>query len=413
VKLCKGSYSWWNEPQTAQIGGPFQRLHIGAVTSSWSTAVCVDGSSSVLNTQISYLADANRYVPDDHNGPVTIKAGDGIVTFFPGHNDRDYLPYVYSPTNDPAGYRAEVRISPAVGAITYCQAFYTNDVPGQAPRVWAFFRANNNRSWYVTFSENWDAAAPTWTTWHLFYNDEDTAQLYIKAIRSAPTIVRFVLTKNPVNADVNGIWFAYVNLQNADMKTGSGAALGDMGVVQPFNLSTLTKIYTPPTSRMRLFDVQANAGGIVPMLAATFSGASGGKYRYLEYSTSSWSITKNVEIVDTGVAIDGVYYFGGAHFSPLTLADTVTASPIYIAREDDGEWLLEQYTSSNSGATWALAGTVDSSTTEKIWRPRVPYDTRSKSQPGQIVLTWCKGSYTSFEDYDSTVYGLRRNAQAL
>lgn len=407
--VCKGGYSWWAEPQSCQVGGVFQKTVIGSVDAVEGTVktVVIDASKNTFPISEGVLKTASEYIPDEHNAPVTIEVKGKIITFNHGHNDVGYLPYRVGQEGDPTKLGAEKQIAAPSGTVSYTQAFYDKTLD----KLVVAFRAGgdngNGRTWYLATSDDWDAEIPVWTVNALFTHTTDL--MYIRAVPNAASgVVRFLVTKNATYTATNGIWFAYLNLVDNKMRTTQSVQVGVLGE-GAVNIDSLTKIYDAP-ARIRLYDAASNTTKI-PMLLQTFTSGSGSAYRYVEFTLSGWSITKDIEIVHSGKELaPNTTYFGGAHFSNNTgfsLGGAITYQ-VYVAREQSGTYYIERYKSADNGTTWALDEVIDSSATDKMWRPRVPFNTDVKPSPNQVILTWCKGSWTSFLDYDSTIWALKK-----
>lgn len=407
--VAKGGYSWWAEPQSCQVGGVFQKTVVGSVDAVEGTVktVVIDASKNTFPISEGVLKTESEYIPDEHNAPVTIEVKGKIITFNAGHNDVGYLPYRVGHEGDPTKLGAEQQITAPAGTVSYTQAYYDQALD----KLLVAFRAGgdngNGRTWYLATSDDWDAETPEWTVNALFTHATDL--MYIRAVPNASSgVVRFLVTKNATYTATNGIWLAYLNLIDNKIRTTQSLQVGILGE-GAINIDSLTKIYDAP-NRIRFYDA-ASSTTKIPMLLQKFTSGSGSSYRYVEFTISGWSITKDVEIVHSGKELaPSTTYFGGAHFSNNTgfnkgAADT---SQVYVAREQSGTHYIERYKSADNGTTWALDEVIDSSTTDKMWRPRVPFNTDVKPSPNQVILTWCKGSWTSFLDYDSTIWALKK-----
>lgn len=415
VKIGRGSYSWWNVPQSSQIGKVVQRTVVGASTERFSMVYEAHASESPKKIIEGCASAPDQYVMDEHNGPVSLEVQSKLVTFYPGHGDVDYLPYRVSSGLSVSDLGSEKRIPVNSGILTYAQVIFTDSFPNQAPRLWVFTRASNSsgassRGWYISWSENWDADEPVWET-HLFL--EDTDQLYIRVVppTSGITNFRFLATKN-ATYNVNGLWFGYIQPNFGRIFSRAGNQIGTIGT-DVVTLPDLEQILaTPPnTGRVRLYDVGAISTSLIYTYSADIGGNPWvGNYTLACYTVSDNTVEYTTDIAPTGHALDRQSYFGGAHLSFVASEGGYSnAFSVYIARRaDDGVWLLERYNTADVGKTFALHSVIDSSTTEKIWRPMVPFNTRTRPRPEgkQVELTWCKGEWNTYLDYSSYIYGL-------
>lgn len=419
-EVSKGAYSWWNEPQSISVGDVHTKTIVGCVDTTrergWSKSVHIHESKKIPDVEVAYLINKDRQIPDAHNASVTTIANDHIVTFYSGHFDLPYIPYRVSKDLTMEGLGEEKRIDSPAGNQSYCQAFHTSH-GGADGTLCVFFRSNINKSWFIARSSNWFADVPDWTVEELF---NDSEQMYVRVIPSHNNnIFRLLATKNARYEAINGLWFGYIDLQLNRVRTVGGVSLGAIGE-RTYQVEELGKIYSTE-GRIRLYDASSYSVSVVNILVSTDFGIDGnpsGPYRFLQYSVLDWALKKDIEIVESGVHLGSNYYFGGAHFShnslgmgKYPLADTQN---VFVAREEGGTWYVEEYAPNNSNLTavtaFNLVRVIDESDTHKLWRPRVPFNSFLNNNEGKIEVTWCKGTWKSYRNYDASVWALRKES---
>ena len=411
VKIASGGYSWWCEPQSISIDGVYPRTVVGAVDTNtgWLKSISIDTSVVGTQTKEAYLVGKDRFVPDEHDASVTVQAGDDLVTFCPPHDDVDYLPYRVASKNTPFSYSDEKRITSIGGKVSYTQAFYLKN-----GTLYVFYRSGGvngaGRSWHMARSTDWGAEQPTWDIKELF---TDSDQLYMRVVpHPNGYIFRFLLTKN-ARYENNGLWYAYWNINKSTVQTGGG---GDVGSINaPINISDLTKIYSS-ARKIRLYDAMSQAS-FIPILISEFDNHVDSTYKYILYQPSENRILRDVSIVNSGYAVGrSYYYFGGAHFSnnlPNIDGSNFALSNVFLARAEGAglsnigiNYIEEWKPTDATGTAWEKVRVIETSTTERLWRPRVPFNASQFNKPCQVELTWCSGEWRSYTDYDSHIWAL-------
>ncbi len=412
IKIADGAYSWWNEPQSLSVPGLHPKSFVGVVDiqTGYSKSVSIDTSTSPILSKNTYLAASDYYVPDAHNAPVAVIADDKLCVFYCGHNDKNYLPYRCSSNMSQDGLGGELRINAPRGTVSYSQVHYN-----QANNtLYVFFRAGGDlgsvNHWYLATSTNWADESPSWEVSEVF---KDTEQMYLRVV---PTYdgsgFRCLLTKNAKFNEINGLWYAHISTSDGAITTAGGVSAGQVGAGAVV-FAELTKIYSAP-EKIRLYDAKTEQS-ILPILVQEFyTNEDGGDYKYLEYDLNTWAITKNVSIVHSGESLGANYYFGGVHFSNVTamgndLPTSETYTPIYTAREQDGISYIEEWVTTNMGASWNMSRVIDQSSEHRLWRPRVPFNfSVTPDTPNKVELTWCKGTWGGYTDYNAEVWALIR-----
>jgi hypothetical protein len=143
----------------------------------------------------------------------------------------------------------------------------------------------------------------------------------------------------------------------------------------------------PGGARAWVESMALTATGAPATVYATYANTSDAQYYYARWNGSSW--TKS-HIVDAGGTIDSVeaQYSGGAdidHSDPGT---------VYLSRETSpgsGRWEVEDWRTTNSGASFSRISIITPNPMVKNVRPVVPW-----GPSGEIKMLWMSGTYTDY-----------------
>lgn len=415
--IADGGYSWWNEPQSCQLSNITPRIAVGSVNKDGGSLVTVNSSAQMPIIKNTFLQPASKYIPDEHNAPVARLVNGKLVVFYPGHNDKGYLGYRVSSDATVENFGDEIQIPCPKNNVSYSQVMYSK----YTKKLYVMFRAGGQygtvNAWYLAESVNWDADKPAWTVNMLF---EDTEQMYCLASMTGSGItIRVLLTKNARYEDINGLWYASIDLRNGSISTTTGVVGNMQDGSDALLFKDLTKIYSVNQGRIRLYDMYFRGTGAICILVSVMQHEDpntvyddAGIYRFLYFPVSDGEVTRERDIVSTGRSLKTNYYYGGVHFSnPLAVDGGQDIGSIYLSREENDVWYLEQYDTSDAGVSWSKTRVIDTAKMpEKIWRPRVPFGTRELSGvPNLITLTWIKGTWSGYQasQYDAKMWALR------
>ena len=401
--IGSGSYSWWCEPNVNMlseltpfvaigcVGSGSARTHLNSPSSNTNSTVTVDAVTDIYG---------DSYKGDEHNSPVTFVVDGNICMFFAGHADDGKIWMAKGVGLDPNTLSRPVVIyDDPDNATSYVQLLQCSD------GVYLFYRSTPTK-WKLLFSTD---GGDTWEARNLV-ESAGTQQLYFRATTTgySGNIVRIIALYHPNFRDENRIWTASINLGTRKVTLTGGIEVGD--ITTAGNTATITtdmsEVFTNVGRRTRLFDIQHSQTSTLKLLIADYSTSNmDGSYKYLEYDYGSSSLTKESVICDAGGAV-GDGYHAGCSFQDVQWGQgNPVPYPIFSIREDNGSWILEEYTSADAGVTWRINRTLRTLTDgTKMWRPKKPYNARWRQGYKDIDVVWNEGTFDGYKDYDSTIY---------
>ena len=296
---------------------------------------------------------------DDHvNASIAVKAGKPLVAFWSSHGLDNRLLYRISDQNIDDVGPGELTFGPTQVLVvadpnrtTYAEVMIDGD------DIWVAHRTGFQAiRWSLTKFPDWATGTPV--TYEVFSSAD---QFYMKT-RMVSGSIRCMVSDHPNNGTDNKIWYAEINTSTGSITTASGTVLGNLdGTNLPLAQASLQEVFTSSVAGRRPwgFDVGYNSTRELVFSdgnPANFS--EDGKYRYARWNGTSWVVS---HIADVG---NFVSTGNGSYFPSITFVPGA-ANQVLLARgtktTPTGTHFVEKYETANSGVTWTLAETIDSS----------------------------------------------------
>lgn len=364
-----GVWSWFGARRGIVIGG---ELIMGGINSKGQVVVLREGVAPVvLNSTVG---------TDDHNNPAYLRrSSDGrIIAHYTGHNIASYYQRISTNPDDMSSWGSETNLDASLGASNYT---YTNLVQ-ITDGIFTFIRCISTGDYAPHYSVSTDNGA----TWSAVVKLMDGLRPYFRVFKSGANRIDIIANDGHPNEFTGNSTYHFYYDAGA-WKATDGTTLGSL----PYTPAThLTKIYDGASVESWVHDVSFDTTAGVPVAVfATFpTPASDHRYRYAKWSGSAWN---HYEICTAG----GPLYSGETYYSGGICIDPDNPNIIYCSREDgSGIYQIWKGVTADGGATWTLT---------QLTFETVHWCFRPNKEAGSSQITFCKGSYTSFTDFNTHI----------
>ena len=410
-----GVWCWFQDERAIVHNG---KLIIGSVADASGT----DGSSRNGNVEVVQYDIATQAVSspfvlhanlnsDDHAAPAFLALPDNhILVLYATHGNDDYMRYrISTNTNDATTWGSEQTYTASSG-VTYSNVYRLSDENSGSGRIYDFYRGENYNPNFLTS----DDEGQTWnyglsgvsTDGRLIAIGTGSTRPYVKYTSNNTDKIHFIATEaHPRNYD-NSIYYGY--LYQGGLYDAAGNYLHDTstGGITP---TSLEKIYQGGSNNVGwTTDIQLDSNGY-PYCAFSVQmnqDLTDLRYWYARYDGSSWHVN---EMAYAGSAL----YSAESDYTGLVALDPADPGVLYISADvhpvtgqalissadNQRHYELFKGTTTDMGATWTWQYITKNSTEDNI-RPIIPqYDDAT-------ILLWCRGTYTTYLDWDMDIVGL-------
>jgi hypothetical protein len=393
-----GAWCWFQDPRAIYVSGQRKRTYAGWVTKDGKLQIgAYDHDSG--QTEVATIRD--DWGVDDHGNNSFLALPDNrIMIFYAQHNKAGLFSRVTSNPEDIRTWDDETVVSDTE-RITYSHPAYLSD----EKKFYVFWRGE---SWKPTFSTSDDGE--TWTSPKILIQDGGRESVgvrpYLKVASNGKSEIHFAFTDgHPAVEPENSIYYA--KYRNGIFCKADGAVVGTMDDL-PLNPRRGDVVYNGKTHRESswIWDVAATGEGNPVIVYARFPSAEDHRYRYAHWIGNRWV---DVELAPGGrwfpqTPLDEDererYYSGGIaidHENPNT---------VYLSRQIDGIFEIEQWTTHDSGENWTSHAITKNSEYGNV-RPVVP---RGREASDGTVL-WMNGNYVHYTEFDTRIQMFMRGSQ--
>jgi hypothetical protein len=360
----ESSFWWMTEP--VAVDGRVYNSTCGVDNGTWlqEWTQPLDGGPMYLHRYFlgwsTMGATGEEDYRDDHvNAGIAVKAGKPLVAFWSSHGLDNRLLYRISDQNIDDVGPGELTFGPTQVLVvadpnrtTYAEVMIDGE------DIWVAHRTGFQAiRWSLTKFPDWATGTPV--TYEVFSSAD---QFYMKP-RMVSGSIRCMVSDHPNIGTDNKIWYAEINTSTGSITTASGTVLGNLdGTNLPLAQASLQEVFTSAVAGRRPwgFDVGYNSTRELVFSDGNPSNFSeDGKYRYARWNGTSWVVSYIADVgnfVSTG---------NGSYFPSITFVPGA-ANQVLLARgtktTPTGTHFVEKYETANSGVTWTLAETIDSST---------------------------------------------------
>lgn len=391
------------------------KLIIGSVADASGTdGSSRDGNIEVVQYDLSTSTMSDPFVlhanlnSDDHAAPAFLVLPDEkILTIYATHGNDVYMRYrITSNAGDATAWDSEQTYTAAAG-VTYSNVYRLSEEDG---RIYNFYRGENYNPNFLTSDDNgqsWNyGRSDVSTDGRLIAIGSGGTRPYVKYTSNGTDKIHFISTEAHPRNYSNSIYYGY--LSGGKLYNASGTLLHDTftGGIAP---ASLEKIYKGGSNNVGwTTDIALDDNGY-PYCAFSVQmnqTMEDIRYWYARFDGTDWHTN---EIAYAGSAL----YSAESDYSGLVALDPANPNVLYISADvhpETGKALISSAdnqrhyeifkgTTADMGATWTWQYITRNSTEDNI-RPIIP-----AWEDGTILL-WCKGTYTTYLNWDMDVVGL-------
>lgn len=390
-----GIWTWFTDPR-ARVGGGY--LYTMAVDSAGTCRIhktsLLDSTTTSANLSSVALED------DDHNnGSINFLPDGRLLAFYGKHNDTTFRYKVSDSAGDISAWSAEQARGSGQGPYSYPNAFQFDNAGTE--RWFLFYRQGGGGGAapslsYRTCDDITTFPAATWSSESdVYFMTGDTP--YWKLAHDGANRLHVVCTDlHPVQGQ-SSLYHFYIECDGAGVLhyyTSAGVEITS----PPFVASEFTQIYDGSTTKCWVSDAIVDSDGHPRVLWMRYPGNDGSaiEYWHARWDGSAW-VTAKITDDGAGLYSPEVYYHGGMAF------DTANPSNVYLSAPISGVRQIQEWRTSDSGATWAQHRVITSGGTAGNplrGRPFSPY-----GHDGRLSVIWWEGAYTTFTNFSTSVRG--------
>lgn len=417
-----GTWTWFNDPR-AIYDARTNRIYTGWITNTGSIQFAAyelkSGKTTVLDLKTGFEAD-------DHNNPAFLLHDDGTITaFYTAHRTeyperavlwrRIFPPREGEAPAEPNSSSATQRRGGSLALPNTNRAYKVgpeerimrdDDVQGEKKNTYSnpFHLSKEHRTYLFSRGANFnpvyrvheDGADPNaWSAAKNFILNAPNRP-YVKYDSNGVDRISFLYTDGNPGSVKNNVYYMY--LQNGALYDADGSIIRKLADA-PIAPSDAKKVFdrlaqgSPAGDSSWVWDLSHDPVTQDPI--ATYVSFVGIKhiYHYARFDGEKW-IDHRFDF-DTGDSIEGKGL--GDNYSGGLVLDHTDPSIVYLSRPINGQYALEQWKTSDGGATWS-SKMISMEKSAKILRPYVPLNRPKET----AMVLWLSGEYHS---WDSRVNG--------
>jgi hypothetical protein len=350
-----------------------------------------------------------RLEQDDHNVPALLVRGDGrYLAVYAKHGTDKLIRYrISEQPGDPYAWRPEQTFARGE-PVTYANLFRLAKENGGKGRIYDFYRGEGWNPNYVVSDDD----GQTWSYGGRLITHQ--GRPYVKYAGNGADTIHFVFgeahpAEYPPGAS---LYHAYYKDGNIYCSDGRKIAKLSDGPIAP---RQATRIFAgDPANMAWACDLHLDRHER-PFLAYSVAKDPQGvdhRYRYARWDGSRW---QDHEIAYAGSRLypSEEHYTGNVTLNPQdpdemyisTNVDPVSGRPLLSRADGRRHWEIFHGLTRDGGATWTWTPVTANSTADNL-RPIMPIGDRRGT-----MLLWLRGKYTTYNDWDMQVVGLRRTQQ--
>lgn len=391
--VANAVWTWFTDPRAVHYNGA---TYIGSITTAGS--IVISKYVHATRTTTSFTLSANLQA-DDHNNPAIHILPDGrIAAFYCKHNDASGHRYrVSTNPEDISAWGSETLISSGITLpVTYANPRRLSQDPD---RLWLFYRAgagasSDNGLHYKTTTDlsTWGAEVAVWKN-----VTGGASTPYYKIIDDGVKRFHFAATdKHPVGGQ-SSVYHWYMELDGSNVPRWYKTDGTEIVSALPHGPSVATLVSDGSTVRRWIWDIAIGKDGYPRILGTRYPNNDGTDIRYMHWrwTGSAWAETE-ICAAGTGLYSPEIYYAGGMCF------DSIDCNRIYLSVPVNGVREIQEWVSSDNGATWGVVLDITGNTASGVLNAR-PFSPRN--HPNDLQVLFWSGTYTTFTNYSTNVHG--------
>jgi hypothetical protein len=323
---------------------------------------------------------------DDHDNPALYVRSDGkILAAYSKHNDAGNVHRIRISTNagDISAWGTE--INPPVTVPSYANPHYLSE----SGLLYVGFRSGSGSTRPQQRITSSDEGA-TWGTAADWITKAD-ARPYVKACSNGTNRIDLFLSTHHPNEGAASLYHCYMQLDAGVEKfyQSDGTLIGTS--TEPENG---TLIYDGATLDGWCYDITYGADGRPRVLFTKYESTTDHRYMFSRWTGSVW--TTPAQIVSGGSYL----YAAEANYSGGMCFDGANPDRVYASVQASGQWEIQDWRTTDSGATWNKWRDITSGSSVKNCRPWSP-----RGHDGALSVLWWRGTYTSYTNYSTAIWG--------
>jgi unsaturated rhamnogalacturonyl hydrolase len=376
-----GGWSWFQDPRAVFHQGTRRRTYVGWVDQARNIRVASYDHDTREQVIVILASD---FSSDDHDVPAIEIEPDGrIIAFWSGHAGPEMF---YRRTARPEDLTVwEPLLTVPVNTAGASGYTYPNPIclPVERNKLWLFWRGGNFNPTFSTTIDRVDWAPAR----NLILVPGQRP--YVKYISNGSDSIHFAFTEAHPRSLTTSIYYAVYRAGAVWRADGSRiAALAQL----PMTPSQSDKVWDGPARRAKAWtwDIALDAQQRPVITFASFPTDADHRYHYARWNGARWVVSQ-VTAAGGSMNLDPAEpnYSGG-----ITL-DKTSPNRVYVSRQVDGVFELDQRVTADGGETWTASPITTGSTTGH-YRP-VP--TRRRAAGSDLDVFWMHGTYPSYVSF--------------
>ena len=382
-----GGWTFYTDARAIQYKGVHDKVYAGMVDRQGSVRIW---SMDLKTAQTDTFTLHYELKHNDHNNPSLYVRKDGrLMAFYQKHGTDSSARYrVSKRPEDISDWEPEQVLKMPEG-VSYAHVFLLGN------RLYLF---NRSIGYHPTLTISEDEGS-TWGPSVKLIGGSG-ARPYVKYVSDGKSRVHIAFTDgHPQNEPTNSIYYAY--LENGAFHRADGSKIKELAQ-GPLEPSEADKVYDGTLNpKAWIWDIALDSAGRPAMVYAVFPALTDHRYHYARWNGTAWGYA---EITKAGSwfpqTIPGTpelepYYSGGI------ILDHHQPDQVYLARQVDGIFEIERWSTEDGGKTF-LGRPVTSGSTKPNARPFLPW-TQDGRPPSRKILLWMNGDYVFYKDYQTGI----------
>lgn len=380
-----GAWSWFGDPRAVYHAGARRRTYVGWVDAAGSIKVA--SYDHTTESRVTTTLKANFQI-DDHDNPSLLVRPDGrLIAFWSAHIGAAMYYRRSLRPEDVSGWDVERKVpvnTPGTWGYTY-----PNPVQLSAERnkIWLFWRGGN---FNPTFSTSVDEV--TWSPARTLLSVPGQRP-YLKVAGNGVDTIHFAFTEAHPRNLVTSIYYARYRAGNLYRANGTLIAPINAGPIVPGQAEKVYDAAAHGGVKAWVHDVAHDAAGRPVVTFATFPTSSDHRYHYARWDGLRW-VDREIARAGGRMSQDPAEpnYSGG-----ITL-DHEDPSVVYLSRQVNGIFEVEQWRTPDGGASW-VPRALTAGSGRGNYRPISP-----RGQTGTDTnVVWMRGGYPSYSAYQTSI----------
>lgn len=388
--LGGGAWSWFQNPRAIYFSGTNSRTYIGTIDSSGNLQV---GQYDHSDGTVVWSQLTAALQTDDHNHPaLVVRPSDSrLVAFYTKHNyDTTLRLKVSTNAEDATAWGTEVT-STYSGNITYANPIILPDDSSACYVFSRVFEATGDYRWAYKRTTDYSTFGSEVEFW-----DPGATQSYTHCVRNGNGRIDFFASDgHPSIEATTSLYHFYAEWVSGSLKWYNSAGTEQ---TLPMDTTKATLVYDGTTLKGWNHAIAIDGSGYPRVLfqkTVSTTGTYDHRCMHARWNGSSW--TTPVEITPFG----GYVYAEQPHYTGVACFDGADINKVYLGKQVSSIYEIQEWTTSDSGATWAKARDITSgsaSGTQNL-RPFSP-----AGHTGRLACLWVAGTYTTYLNYSMNAY---------